>query len=68
MNFSAMHDVKRGMNRVYGHSMEGTEKTGQTITNMRRIGNFVVIPLQILNIYGSRSLDATAWDILALNE
>lgn len=68
MNFRAIHDVKRVMNRVDRRSSESTETPGQTITKLCQLEYLVVIFLEFLNACFGRSLDAIVSQLIALNE
>lgn len=56
------------MVRDDGGSTESTERLGQTITELLRNANIVVMSLKFLNAYCSRSLEGNVSKILALNE
>lgn len=68
MNFSAIHDVKQVITIVVRQTTENTDRPGETITKLRRVGGLIVIFAKFLNSYCRRSLDANVREILALNE
>lgn len=65
MNFSAIHDVKREINRVKVGSTVNAEKLRQNFTKFRQIGYLVVISLMSLNAHYRSLLFANFRDILA---
>lgn len=64
MNLRAIPDVKWLVKKVDWCSTESTERPGEAIKMMHRIGNFVVIPSKLLMACCGHSLDANvskAW-------